>query len=117
MCIRDRSSTVKGKRVVLVDDSIVRGTTSARIIKLLRDAGAKAVSYTHLDVYKRQHNDHIAIAIFGDIDRFFGFTAHLGDSGSVFELSLIHILLAVPRPTACATPSLSTETTLGLSET
>ncbi len=34
---------VKGKKVVLFDDSIVRGTTSGRIIKLLREAGAKEV--------------------------------------------------------------------------
>lgn len=35
--------TVQGKRVVLVDDSIVRGTTAARIVKLLREAGAAQV--------------------------------------------------------------------------
>ena len=34
---------VKGKRIVLIDDSIVRGTTSGQIVKLLRDAGAAEI--------------------------------------------------------------------------
>ena len=34
---------VKGKRIVMVDDSIIRGTTSTKIVKMLKDAGAKEV--------------------------------------------------------------------------
>ncbi len=37
------TEAVKGKSIVLVDDSIVRGTTTRRVIRLLREAGAKSV--------------------------------------------------------------------------
>ena len=38
-------SVVKGKRIVLVDDSIVRGTTGGRIVNILREAGAKEIHF------------------------------------------------------------------------
>lgn len=37
------NTAVRGKRIVMLDDSIVRGTTSARIVSMLKEAGAKEV--------------------------------------------------------------------------
>jgi len=36
-------STIKGKKIILIDDSLVRGTTSHKIVKMLYDGGAKEV--------------------------------------------------------------------------
>lgn len=36
-------ANIRGKRLIIIDDSIVRGTTSKKLVKMLRDAGAKEV--------------------------------------------------------------------------
>ena len=43
MKLNSVEEVVKGKRIVLIDDSIVRGTTSGLIVKMLKEAGAKEV--------------------------------------------------------------------------
>ena len=43
MKLNPNKSTIKNKKIVLVDDSLVRGTTAHKIIKMLYDAGAKEV--------------------------------------------------------------------------
>ena len=52
------SGVIRGNRVVLIDDSVVRGTTSKKIVQLIRDAGAREVHMrissppiTHPDFY------------------------------------------------------------------
>lgn len=65
--LNPQSHILKGKRVVVIDDSLVRGTTSQKIIRLIRQAGAKEVHfrvaspptigpcYYGVDTPKRQH--------------------------------------------------------------
>lgn len=55
-------SNVRGKRIILIDDSIVRGTTSKKIIALLREAGAKEI---HLRITSPpvRHSCHFGIDI------------------------------------------------------
>ncbi len=53
-------SQVEGKRIVLIDDSLVRGTTSVKIVQMMREAGAKEVHF-RLASPPIRYSDHYGI--------------------------------------------------------
>lgn len=62
-------AVLKGKRVILVDDSIVRGTTSTEIVKLVRDAGATAIHFRSASP-RIMHNDYYGIELSEEAELF-----------------------------------------------
>ncbi|MDB5521921.1 MAG: amidophosphoribosyltransferase [Tardiphaga sp.] len=61
-------ASIEGKRIILIDDSLVRGTTSKKIVKMMRDAGAREVHFriasppiTHPDYYGIDMPDRAAL--------------------------------------------------------
>ena len=96
------SSTIAGRRLVVIDDSIVRGTTTRQLVKLLREAGAAEVHlrissppfrwpcFYGIDTPDR--DELIAAQLSTD-----EITAHLG-ADSLAYLSLEHLMEAVGSP-------------------
>ncbi|MGM9609947.1 MAG: amidophosphoribosyltransferase [Eubacteriales bacterium] len=113
-------SVVRGKRVVLVDDSMVRGTTSRRIVKLLREAGAVEVHarfsappfispcYYGTDIDSKE----MLIACKHSLDEI----AEIIDVDSLGYLSVEHVKMLAGKDkgycTACFDESYPTETPL-----
>jgi amidophosphoribosyltransferase len=99
-------STVAGKRVVLIDDSIVRGTTSAYIIKNLREAGATEVHmrvsappfknpcYFGTDISSREH----LVAANNTVEE----TARIIGADTLGYLSIENLSRLVDREGGCA---------------
>lgn len=96
---------INGKRVVLVDDSIVRGTTMRRLVSLLRKAGAKEVHvriasppirhpcYMGIDIPTR----HELIAAFGSVEKVRGAIG----ADSLAYLSVEGLIRAVGKKDLC----------------
>ncbi|HEX8981978.1 MAG TPA: amidophosphoribosyltransferase [Ktedonobacterales bacterium] len=97
------SAVLKGNRVVMIDDSIVRGTTSRPLVQLLRDAGASEVHlgissppfkwpcYLGLDVAKREELIAARLENVADIGREIG-------ADSIHYLSLDGLVKAIDLP-------------------
>jgi amidophosphoribosyltransferase len=105
--VKTKFNTVKGvlrdRTVVIVDDSIVRGTTSKQLVKLIREAGAKEIHFRvtsppirypcHYGIDFPNPDELIANWAGGDVDKI---RQELGVD-SLTYLSLAHLLEAVPH--------------------
>jgi amidophosphoribosyltransferase len=54
------TAVIKGRRIVLIDDSVVRGTTSKKLVAMMRDAGAREV-HMRIACPEIQYGDHYGI--------------------------------------------------------
>ncbi|MBI4810872.1 MAG: hypothetical protein HY800_05415 [Ignavibacteriales bacterium] len=107
MKVRTKFNTVRGvlsgKKVVIIDDSIVRGTTSKQLVRLIRNAGAKEIHFRVTSPPIRypcyygmdfpDPNELIADRCNGDVEKI---RKELGVE-SLGYLSLANLLASVPR--------------------
>ncbi|MBA4311306.1 MAG: amidophosphoribosyltransferase [Chlorobiaceae bacterium] len=107
MKVRTKFNTVRGvlegKKIVIIDDSIVRGTTSKQLVKLIRDAGAREIHFRitspmikypcYFGMDFPSQNELIANWCEGDIEKI---KSELGVD-SIGYLSLDKLLASVPR--------------------
>ena len=127
--VRAKFNTVKGvlkdRRVVIVDDSIVRGTTSKQLVKLVRDAGAREIHFRvtsppikypcHYGIDFPNPQELIANWAGGNVEKI---RAELGVE-SLRYLSLENLLASVPHEhgeaycTACFSGQYPTSITTG----
>ncbi len=114
-------NVLKGKKVVIVDDSIVRGTTSRQLVRLIREAGAREIHFRvtsppirfpcHYGMDFPSREELIANRCGGDLEKI---REELGVD-TLGYLSLENMLAAVPRKegsmycTACFTGQYPTE--------
>ena len=101
-------AVVSGKRIVLIDDSIVRGTTSSKIVQMMRDAGAKEVHFriasppiTHPDYYgiDTPERDKL-LAATHDLEGMRNFIG--ADSLAFLSVDGIYRAMGLPRPRSAA---------------
>lgn len=118
-------SVLKGKKVVIVDDSIVRGTTSKQLVKLIREAGAREIHFRvtsppirfpcHYGIDFPNPHELIANMCQGDVEKI---RQELGVDTLAY-LSLDKLLASVPHDkgqsycTACFTGDYPTPVTTG----
>jgi amidophosphoribosyltransferase len=83
-------AVVNGKRIVLIDDSIVRGTTSVKIVQMMREAGAREVHF-RIASPPITHSDYYGIDT-PERDKLLAATHELGEMRAFISADSLHFL-------------------------